>query len=38
VRLHARDSDSGTVATDLHRGIAALRRDIPSRDDQELQL
>jgi RNA polymerase sigma-70 factor (sigma-E family) len=27
---------SGTVAAHLHRGIAALRRDIPALDDQEL--
>lgn len=28
---------NGTVATHLHRGITALRRDIRARDDQELQ-
>jgi RNA polymerase sigma factor (sigma-70 family) len=28
---------NGTVDTHLHRGITALRRDIPARDDQELQ-
>ena len=27
---------NGTVASHLHRGLAALRRDIPSLDDQEL--
>jgi hypothetical protein len=26
----------GTVSAHLHRGLAALRRDIPSLDDQEL--
>jgi RNA polymerase sigma-70 factor (sigma-E family) len=27
---------SGTVASHLHRGLAALRREVPSLDDQEL--
>ena len=26
---------TGTVASHLHRGLAALRRDIPALDDQE---